>query len=148
MFFTFFEFYKWYEIGQSISYIRQIINTTKRNKKNVTVTWSGEMVLIFGKSFHTDRYFEVAILRFKVTLIYLNLYLVLPCNDPVDLETNLKAINGSHQLGSSLSRPIMMSFRVRTFKGSLLEKSQNINWRTFYQVCLGSIKYVRRNCFS
>ena len=148
MFFTFFEFYKWYEIGQSISFIRQIINTTKRNKKNVTVTWSGKMALIFGTSFHTDRYFEVAILRFKVTLIYLNSFLVLPCDDPVDLGTNLKAINGSHQLGSSLSRPIMTSFRVRTFKGSLLEKSENINWRPFYRVCLGSIKYVWRNCFS
>ena len=106
------------------------------------------MALIFGMSFHTDRYFEVAILRFKVTLIYLNSFLVLPCDDPVDLGTNLKAINGSHQLGSSLSRPIMTSFRVRTFKGSLLEKSENINWRPFYRVCLGSIKYVWRNCFS
>ena len=148
MFFTFFEFYKWYEIGQSISYIRQIIDTTKRNKNNVTVTWSGKMALISDMSFHTDRYFEVAILRFKVTLIYLNSFLVLPCDDPVDLGTNLKAINGSHQLGSSLSRPIMTSFRVRTFKGSLLEKSENINWRPFYRVCLGSIKYVWRNCFS
>ena len=127
------------------SYIRQII-TTKRNKKNVTVPWSGKMVLIFGMSFHTDPCFEVAILRFKITLIYLNSFLVLPCDDPVDLETNLKAINRSHQLGSSLSRPIMMSFRVRTFAGSLLEKSENINWRP--RVCLGSFKYVWRNCFS
>ena len=77
------------------SSIRQIINVRNWKKIHKKKCYG---LIILAKSFHTERYFEVVILRFQTRLIYLNSSLFLFCGNPVVLETNLKVMNRSQPM--------------------------------------------------